>query len=167
MAAIDLANDKLLSVLDLGKTPIHLALKPDGGEIFVSDYDSDAISVIETTANEVGNTFLIGTRPVRSVVSSDNTMLYTSDFGSNSISIYEIDIGKMLGAIPVGSGPDALALSHNENFLLVVNSKSGDVAVVRTTKLPEGSKISAERALFTMIPVGAQPNDIVVKSFTK
>ncbi len=47
-------SDVLLSFLDVGKTPIHLALKPDGGEVFVSNYDSDTISEINTSTNEVG-----------------------------------------------------------------------------------------------------------------
>ena len=39
-------------------------------------------------------------------------------------------------------------------------------AVVRTVKTKENSKISADRALVTLIPVGNQPNDIVIKAFT-
>ena len=49
VASIDLKNDKLLALLDVGKTPVHLALKPDGGELMVSNFDSDNIAIIETT----------------------------------------------------------------------------------------------------------------------
>jgi hypothetical protein len=48
----------------------------------------------------------------------------------------------------------------------VVNTRSGDVAVVRTVKTRQNSKISRDRALVTMIPVGAQPNAIAIKAFT-
>jgi sugar lactone lactonase YvrE len=65
----------------------------------------------------------------------------------------------------VGSRPDGLALTPSEDHLLVVDTKSGDVAVIRTTKTRDNSKISAERALVTMIPVGNQPNDIAIKAF--
>ena len=71
----------------------------------------------------------------------------------------------MIGTVQVGSHPDGLALSPDEEHLLVVNSRSGDVAVVRTVKTRDNSKISAERALVTLIPVGNQPNDIVIKAF--
>ncbi len=53
-------TDRLLSFLDVGKTPVHLALKPDGGEIFVSNFDSDSISEIATGTNEVGGAYLVG-----------------------------------------------------------------------------------------------------------
>ena len=51
--------DVLLSILDVGQTPVHLALKPDGGEDFVSNYDSDTISEISTPSNEVGGVQVI------------------------------------------------------------------------------------------------------------
>ena len=61
--------------------------------------------------------------------------------------------------------PTRLALTPDEEHLLVVDSRSGDVAVVRTVKTRDNSKISADRALVTLIPVGNQPNDIVIKAF--
>jgi YVTN family beta-propeller protein len=159
----------------VGKTPIDLALKPDGGELFVSNFDASSISVIETNANEVGATYLIGANPVRAVVSADNSLLFVSNFGADSVSIFSINDGKLVASIPVGRRPDALALTPGEDFLLAADSLSGDVAVIRMVKLPRGNKISlAEavikgqnpskpQALFTMIPVGMQPNAMVVK----
>ena len=54
--------DVLLALLDVGKTPVHIALKPDGGEAFVSNYDSDTISEINTGSNEVGGSEFGGGR---------------------------------------------------------------------------------------------------------
>jgi DNA-binding beta-propeller fold protein YncE len=88
-----------------------------------------------------------------------------SNFGSDSVSVYAIDEGRVIGSVQVGSHPDALALTPDEAHLLVVDSRSGDVAVVRTVKTQDNSKISADRALVTLIPVGNQPNDIVIKAF--
>src|SRR5262249_31247300 len=46
VAVVDLTSSKLLTLLDVGKTPVHLALKPDGGELFVSNFGSDTVSTI-------------------------------------------------------------------------------------------------------------------------
>src|SRR5262249_46483482 len=35
--------DRLLSILDVGSTPVHLALKPDGGEVFVSNFSANTM----------------------------------------------------------------------------------------------------------------------------
>ena len=76
--------DGLLTFLDVGKTPIQIALKPDGGEAFVSNYDSDTISEIGTSSNEVGGAYLVGAHPVRGLVSADNSLLYVSDFSAGT-----------------------------------------------------------------------------------
>jgi YVTN family beta-propeller protein len=164
VAVVDLVSDKLLTLLDVGKTPVHLALKPDGGELFVSNFGSDNVSTIETGANEVASAQPMGGNPVRSVVSADNSLLYVSNFGSGSVGVYSIQNGKFLKSIAVGSQPDAIALQPAINgkqyFLLVADSKSNDVAVIFAN--PDKPAWS----LFTMIPVGIEPRQIAVKAFT-
>ena len=77
----------------------------------VANFDSDSISIIETSTNEVGSSYLIGTHPSRGLVTGDSSRLYVSNFGSNTIAVYDIDIGKLIATLPVGSHPDGLALS--------------------------------------------------------
>jgi YVTN family beta-propeller protein len=150
--------DVLLTFLDVGKTPMHIDLKPDGGEAFVPNYDSDTISEITTNSNEVGGAYLVGAHPVRGLVNADNSLLYVSDFSAGRVGFYSIDDGKLIGAgVKVGEGPDALAFSASGRFLLVVNAVSGDIAVLRTGANPA--------SLLTLFPAGKSPNDIAVKAF--
>ena len=152
-------TDHMLTLLDVGRTPVHLALKPDGGEVFSSNYDSNSISEISTWTNEVLGTYIIGQHPVRGLVAPDNSTLWVANFGADTVSLYSIDDGKLITTLRTGSGPDAMALSTNGFLLLAVNAGSGDVSVIRTLEKPLP-------ALFTMWPAGAQPNAIVVKAFT-
>ena len=165
-SAASSAPDRLLALLDVGTTPVQLALKPDGGEIFVSNFGADTISEIATNTNEVGGSYVIGAGPVRGVVSADNTILYVSNFKSDTVGIYSIDDGKALGWIQVGNRPDALALSPNQNFLFVVDTGAGDVTVIRTS-VSQRSNVPRERwfPTLTIIPVGQQPNAIAIKAF--
>ena len=156
--------DRLLTILDVGQTPVHLALKPDGGEIFVSNFDSDTISEIATGTNEVGGAYLIGAHPAQGIVSADNSMLWISNFNADSIGVYSIDDGKLINTVRVGGGPDALAFSAEGHLLLVTDARSGDVSVIRVvSRTPSGT--SRTGALFTMLPTGKQPNAIAVKAF--
>src|SRR6202166_2430620 len=102
--------------MDVGKSAVSLALKPDGGELIVCNFDSDSISIIETATDEVNGSYLIGRHPTRGVVSADNSRLYVSNFGSNAVAVYDIDIGKVIASLPVGSHPDGLALSQRQNY---------------------------------------------------
>ena len=151
--------DKLITILDVGKTPLHIALKPDGGEVFVSNFGSNSVSEIITGTNEVSSTHLLGAGPVRSVISADDSLLYVSSFASNSVAIYDIDRGKLVQTIQVGEHPDALAFTPSGHYLLVADSGSGDVAVIR-----HDAQVNAN-LLFTMIPVGLEPRQIAIKNF--
>jgi YVTN family beta-propeller protein len=153
-----LMTDRMLTLLDVGKNPVHLAMKPDGGEIFVSNFGSDSISEISTPTNEVGGTYAIGNRPVRGIVSRDNSTLWVANFGADSIALYSIDDGRVEPVgIHTGSAPDALAFSDDEHLLLAADAHSGDVAVVRTVG-------TAFPTLFTVLPAGNGPNAIAVKA---
>ena len=96
-------------------------------------------------------------------MSADNSRLYVSNFGSNTIAVYDIDQGKVIASLPVGSEPDGLALSQNQNYLLVLDSASGDITVIQKRK-PKTFE-PTEYSLLTMIPAGLQPNNAVVKAF--
>jgi YVTN family beta-propeller protein len=157
-------SDHLLDFLDVGQTPVNLAMKPDGGEIFVSNFDSNTISEIATGNNEVGGASLIGEHPSHGIVSADNATLWVSNFTANSVGVYSIDDGQRINMIQVGDGPDALAFSSEGHLVLVANSRSGDVAVLRTTSYsPQGPRKIG--ALFTMLPAARHPNAIAVKAF--
>ena len=147
--------DLLETMMDVGFAPVHLALKPDGGELFVSNSLGNSISEVVTTTNDVGGAYLMGDDPVRGLVSSDNSMLYVSNFKSQYVTVYAIDEGKRIASIHVGDGASALAFSSSGHLLFVVDTRSADVAVVRT----------ATRSLFTLLPTGRSPNAIAVKAF--
>jgi len=149
------APDRLETLMDVGRAPVHLALKPDGGEVFVSNSLSDSVSEIYATTDEVGDTYMIGEDPVMGLVSRDNALLYEANLQSPYVTVYSIDDGKRIGSVHVGDGPIAMAFSGAGHLLFVVDSRSDDVAVVRT----------ATRSLFTMLPAGKNPNAIVVKAF--
>ncbi len=147
--------DRLEALLDVGRAPVQLALKPDGGELFVSNSLSDTISEVVTGTDDVGGAYLIGDNPVRGLVSRDNALLYVADYRSQFVTLYSIDDGKRLNSIHVGDGPSTMAFSAAGNLLFVVDNRSSDIAVIRT----------ASNSLFTLFPAGRSPNAIAVKSF--
>jgi YVTN family beta-propeller protein len=150
-----LLTDHMLTLMDVGQTPMQLALKPDGGEIFCANFGSDSFSEIETGTNEVSGTYTIGSKPVYGVVSADNGTLWVSNFGADSINLWSIDDSKVGGSVRTGHAPDTLAFSADEHLLLSADARSGEVTVFRTVPTP---------GLFTILPTGGSPNDIVVKA---
>jgi len=154
-------SDQMLVLLDVGKTPTHLAMKPDGGEIFAVNYDGDSISEIATFNDEVGGTYFIGSKPAYGIVSADNATLWVSNFGSDTITAYSIDDGKIDTVVRAGSAPSSLAFTSAGHLLMATDAHSGDVALIRT----KAHDSFTGRSLFTLLPAGAQPGAIAVKSF--
>jgi YVTN family beta-propeller protein len=150
--------DRLVAFMDVGRAPVQLALKPDGGEVFVSNSASNTISEIYTNTDDVAGAYLMGDDPIRGLVSSDNLMLYEANFQSQYVTVYSIEDGKRLNSVHVGDGPSAMAFSAAGNLLFVVDNRSSDVAVIRTRTTPQ--------AFFTLLPTGRGPNAIAVKSFS-
>ena len=156
--------DHLLDFLDVGQTPVHLALKPDGGEIFVSNFGGDTVSEIATSSAEVGGAYLIGEHPLGGVVSADDSTLWVSNFAANSVAAYSIDDGKLVNTVRVGDGPGPLAFSDDGFLLLALDGLSGDVSVLRTISYtPKGEPVTG--SLFTVLSAGKHPNAIAVMGF--
>ena len=154
-----LLNDHMLTLLRVGTHPEHIALKPDGGEIFVSNTGANSISEIATFTSEVGGTYTIAEHPGHALVAADDSTLWISNNASDTIGLYSIDDGRLVNTVRAGSGPDALAFSADQHLLLAANVRSGDVAIIRTTG-------TGSPALFTMLPAGHQPVSIVTHAFT-
>jgi YVTN family beta-propeller protein len=158
-----LQHDQLICLLDVGKTPVQLAMEPSGNEVFSMNFDSDSISDISTWTNEVVATTLVGPKPVRGIISEDASLaapgtLWISTFGTDSVAAYSIDDSHVATSVRTGTHPDAIAFSTDQHALLVVDTGSADVAVIRTQK-------TTTPELVTMLPAGAQPHDIAIKSF--
>ena len=51
--------DRVESLLDVGRQPVQIALKPDGGEIFVSNSSSNSISEVITSTDDVLGAYLM------------------------------------------------------------------------------------------------------------
>ena len=149
--------DHVLTLLDVGARPTSLALKHDGGEVFVSNSDSHSISEIATTPNEVGSTYAIGDKPGAGVISRDDSALWVANSGGGSISLYSIADGQFISSLPTGAGPCALAFSADEHLLLAADRNSGDVALIRTAS-------ALGPALFTLMPAGREPCALAIKA---
>jgi len=147
--------DRLQTLMDVGRDPVNVALKPDGGEVFVSNSLSDSTSEVETNSNDVLGATLMGEDPVFGLVSRDNSLLYVANFRSHYVSEYSIDDGRRVASVSVGDGPSALAFSAYGHLLFATDSRSGDVAVIKTSSF----------SLFTLIPAGRDPDAIVDKAF--
>lgn len=155
----DIAAARLITHLPLAVRPDRLCFSTDGGQLFVTGEGLDAVVIVYPyNTPEVAGTILAGRTP-GAMAASDSLLFVASPEGSD-ISIIDIVTAKVIAVAPVGAHPSAIQITPNQEYALVLNQQSGDMAVLRVDAISPNRYRSA--APLTMIPVGSQPVSVAV-----
>ncbi len=130
VAAVDTQIPGLLSYLRPGDLPQHMALKPDGGELYVSNA-SGSVSVINTSTNEISGAIPAGAGAGALAVAPDGSSLYVANAAAGTVSVIALADRSLHALVRVGQQPRALALDR-AGMLFVSDAASDDIAVIRT-----------------------------------
>jgi YVTN family beta-propeller protein len=76
---------------------------------------------------------------------------------SDGLTVLDIDTRKLVAVVNVGQEPSAIVVTPDRQYALVLNRRSGDVAVVRIPRLAGATARQKTAPLFTMIPAGSGP----------
>jgi YVTN family beta-propeller protein len=87
--------------------------------------------------------------------------LFLANPRSNSVTILDIETHKAIAAAPAGAEPGHITITPDNQYALVLNRRSGDMAVIRIAAVI--AKRSRSAPLFTMIPVGSKPVSAAVR----
>lgn len=109
---------------------------------------------------EVAETVLAGHAP--SAMDASESYLFIASPQSGDVSILEINSRKVIAVVAVGSDPGFVTVTPDDQFALVLNRRSGDVAVLRVDTIQP--KPSKRAALLTVIAVGSRPVSAAVKA---
>jgi len=133
VSVVDLKLGKEIKQIEVGLHPAGLAATGDGQFVVVANANSDTVSVIDTKADAVVETFstrpddklLFGSAPNALVISDDGRKLYVSNGTNNCIAVFDFNPphSRLVGCIPTGWYPAGLALDEARNALYVANIK--------------------------------------------
>ena len=132
VSRIDIASGKVTNTVEVGLHPTSLAWDEAHHRLFVSNSNSDTVSVIDTSANKVVETISVqpferkvaGVAPEAVVVSRDGSRLYAACAGINAVAVIDVSASpqrasRMLGLIPTDWYPADIALSPDGAYLAV------------------------------------------------
>ncbi len=161
ITAIDVATLNPLVNLPLSLAPTHFCVNRDGGQLFVTGEGMDAVVIVSPYQTEVNETILAGNAPGAMATSAGApNYLFVANPRSGDVTIINIDNRKVLAQIQVGQRPGAILVTPDNEYALVLNEQSADVAVIRLmnirTATPENRR-TRTAGLFTLIPVGSGP----------
>lgn len=138
----------------------NLCLKPDGGLLFVTDGEHDAVTIVYPYATEVDRAVLAGRSPGAMYACSDPSYLLVANRLSSDITILDLMTGKLVAIVPVGQQPCFVTATPDGQYALALNEGSGDMAVIRLSNVR--SRRNKTAPLFTMVPVGEGPRSLIV-----
>ena len=119
----------------------------------------DGVVVVYPYHTEVAETVLAGHAP--GAMAASEFLLFIASPQSGDVSILSIATHRVIGVVQVGNDPGFIAVTPDDQFALVLNRKSGDVAVLRVGGITPNRYKSA--ALFTVIQVGSRPISAAIR----
>jgi DNA-binding beta-propeller fold protein YncE len=152
-----LKRKMLLARLALGGRPDDLILKPDGGELYIPSSGTHGLLIVDTQTNEVGDFLLLGMSPAAATLTSDAQTLYVSDSAAGRVVPVAIGIRQAARPVSVGQTPGICRLTPGGDMLLVVDTQSDDLAVIRAN--------APTPSLITLVSTGSRPRDLAIKMF--
>jgi len=163
ISAYSVAAQRLITHLPVSVRPDQFCFSRDGGQLFVTGEGMDAVVVVYPFFTpQVGDTVLAGHAPGAMDVSED--LLFVASPQSGDVSILSIATRKVLRVVPVGSDPGFIRVMANDQYALVLNRKSGDVAVLSVPAITQKKNRYSPAGLLTVIPVGSGPVSAVVRA---
>jgi len=160
------ATGKTVVRLPLPLAPRQFCTSADGGQVFITGDGMDAVVVLFPSQTEIYQTILAGRRPGAMTVTAKDarpSYLMLTNPQTDGITVLDIETYSLVAAVQVGRGPCQILLTADGQYALVLNEKSGDMAVVRMLALattPRGDYREyspAPAPIFTLIPVGERP----------
>jgi DNA-binding beta-propeller fold protein YncE len=165
------ATGRTVVRLPLPVAPTRMSVKPDGGQVFVSGDGLDAVVIIYVYQTEIAETLLAGRAPAAMAAMDSPAYLMVANPETNSVTVLDLDTnGRLVASVQVGQSPQSIlvtpARESMDQYALVLNEKSGDLAVIRIKSLP----VTAEERrrptpIFALIPVGEKPVSAAVMTF--
>ena len=159
----DVASKRLVVRLPLALEPQNFCFSADLGQLFITGPGMDAVVIVYPYQTEVAQTVLAGHAPgAMAATATDPPYLFVANPGSGEVTILNVINSHVIAVASVGAEPGCIAITPDNQYALVLNRKSGDVAVLWIREnLGNRQKYAG---IFTMIPVGSKPVSAAIRA---
>ena len=115
--------------LKVGLNPTEVAVNPNTNMVYVTNADSNTVSVIDGKTNSVVKNIEVGKQPSSIAINPNTNMVYVANSNSNTVSVIDGKTNSVKTDI-VDNGSEFVALNPNTNMVYVANSNSNTVSVI-------------------------------------
>ncbi|MGC8641302.1 MAG: multiheme c-type cytochrome, partial [Isosphaeraceae bacterium] len=128
------------------KTPLGLAFRPGGQELYVTCEASSTVCVIDPAKRRKVGEIPVGGEPTDLTFSPDGRRAYVTNRLDDSLSVIDTTTHRVISTIPVGDEPHGVRTDASGQTIYVLNTSSDDISVIDAASLKERKRLEASRS---------------------
>jgi YVTN family beta-propeller protein len=127
------------------KTPLNMALRPDGRELYVTCSGSDTVVVVDPAARRKTGEIEVGGMPEDVTFSPDGKRAFVTNMFDDTMSVIDVATRDVTHTLPVGDEPHGVIADGEGKRIFVVNAGSDNITVYDANTLAWEKKLTASR----------------------
>jgi len=136
------------ATLTLGNNSAGMASDLVLAKVFVTNFDSGTVSVVDMNALTVLTTIAVGSSPRRIIADSATHRVYVvNDTAPGNVTVINASTNAVIATIPVGNNPKSIGANFLIGEVYVSNNTSNTVSIIST----------ATNTVIATVPVGKGP----------
>lgn len=151
VAVVDTENFKVVDNLAAGKTPVRVALQPDGRYLWIgnngADEASSGVTVIDTESRKTLGFVATGAGHHEIAFSADSRQAFVSSRQAGTVTVIDVASRKVLKTLKTGTQPLALAYSPLSRSVYVADGRDGRITVIDGARLEISTQLSLKPGL--------------------
>jgi len=148
---INLATQKLVPGIQVEANP-HWVVVGKNGLFYVTDHQSDVVTVLNAKTNGIVTTIDVGETPHSEALSPDGSRLAVTSYNGSAVFLINTATNQMIKQIPVGREPLDITYSPDGRYVFTANNLDNTVTVINT----------ADYCAIKEVPTGNGPTSISV-----
>jgi YVTN family beta-propeller protein len=130
----------------------ELAVNPVTNRIYVTNQDTNSVTVIDGATDTVVTTISVGDQPRGVEVNPVTNLIYVTNIVSNTLSVIDGATNTVVGTIAVGANPSGVTVNSQTNRIYVADSSGNDVSIVNGNT----------NTVLATVPVGLSPGGLAI-----
>ena len=132
------------------KTPLNMALSPDGREIYVACEASHTVIVVDVRTRLKVAEIKVGRHPTDVAFHPNGSLAYVSNRLDDTVSVVDVASREAIATLDVGDEPHGVLTDRSGKRLYVLNTSSDNISVIDTTTLKEIKRLAASRSPWSL-----------------
>ncbi len=134
IGVFDVQQNKLVRIIHGGSDPENFDISKDGKQLYISNEDVSAVSIVEAATGNILKTLQIGAQPEGVKVSPDGKLVYVTSEETGTISVLDPVAGKIVTTFKVGHRPRNVAFMPDGKHAYINAENDGTVVLVDAVK---------------------------------